>query len=61
MYVGIVGGDAASQEHFKKIDQCLEKLIAESGVYLFTMFSAGIKGSTHTARATIFRFTRYSL
>ena len=30
MYVGIVGGDAANQAHFKKIDQCLEKLIAES-------------------------------
>ena len=48
MYVGIVGGDAANQAHFKKIDQCLENLIAESGIYLFTMFSAGIKGSEHT-------------
>ena len=48
MYVGIVGGDAANQEHFKKIDQCLDKLIEDSGCYLFTMFSAGIKGSEHT-------------
>jgi len=48
MYVGIVGGDAANPEHFKKIDQCLEFLIKESGVYLFTMFSAGIKGNECT-------------
>ena len=48
MYVGIVGGDAANPEHFKKIDQYLEQVINEKGIYLFTMFSAGIEGSEHT-------------
>lgn len=48
MYVGIVGGDPCNQAQFKKIDQCLEKLIKDSGCYLFTMFSAGIKGSVVT-------------
>ena len=48
MYVGIVGGDATNSVHFKLVDDCLEKLIEHSGCYLFTMFSAGIKGSIHT-------------
>ncbi len=48
MYVGIAGGDATNPKHFELIDQELEFLISESGVYLFTMFSAGIKGSEYT-------------
>jgi hypothetical protein len=48
MKVGIVGGDPCNQAHLKKVDQMLEQLIEESGTYLFTIFSAGIKGSIHT-------------
>ena len=48
MKVGIVGGDPCNQAHLKKVDQTLEQLIEESGTYLFTIFSAGIKGSIHT-------------
>ena len=48
MKVGIVGGDACNPAHLNKIDQLLEQLIEDSGVYLFTIFSAGIKGCSHT-------------
>ena len=48
MYVGIIGGDAKNIEHLKLIDETLDKLIEDSGVYLFTMFSAGIKGIEYT-------------
>lgn len=45
MKVGIVGGDSS---YINIVDEILDKLIKDSGVYLFTMFSAGIKGSIHT-------------
>ena len=48
MVVGICGGDAKNPAHLKMVDDLLEKLIESSGCYLFTMFSAGIKGSAHT-------------
>ena len=48
MRVGIVGGDASNPTHLQKVDDLLEKLIEESGCYLFTMFSARIEGSEYT-------------
>ena len=48
MYVGIAGGDPMEPAHLQLVDQELEFLISESGIYLFTMFSAGIKGIEHT-------------
>lgn len=48
MYVSIIGGDASNPQHLRLVDETLEKLIENSEVYLFTMFSAGIKGSVHT-------------
>lgn len=48
MKVGIVGGDASNSAHLQKVDNLLEKLIEESGCYLFTMFSARIEGSEYT-------------
>ena len=48
MKVGIVGGDAGNHAHLLLIDEVLNKLIEDSGCYLFTMFSAGIEGSEHT-------------
>lgn len=49
MKVGIVGGDATNPAHLKFVDDQLEFLIEKSGCYLFTLFSAGIKGSEHTS------------
>ncbi len=48
MYVGIAGGDATNLAHLKLVDDALDTLIKDSGIYLFTMFSAGIKGCNHT-------------
>lgn len=49
MKVGIVGGDATNPAHLKFVDDQLECLIEQSGCYLFTLFSAGIKGSERTS------------
>jgi hypothetical protein len=48
MLVGVCGGDAKNPAHLQLVDKELDKLIEDSGVYLFTMFSARIKGSEHT-------------
>ena len=48
MLVGIAGGDANDPKCLQLVDEQLEFLIKESGIYLFTMFVAGIKGSKHT-------------
>jgi hypothetical protein len=48
MTVGICGGDAKNPAHLQLVDECLEKLIEDSGCYLFNLFSAGIKGGLHT-------------
>lgn len=48
MYVGVAGGDPTEPAHLQLVDKELEFLINESGIYLFTMFSAGIKGSEYT-------------
>ena len=45
MLVGIAGGDA---NYLKIVDDTLEELIENSGVYIFTIFDAQIKGSIHT-------------
>lgn len=49
MKVGIVGGDATNPAHLKFVDDRLEFLIEQSGCYLFTLFSAGIKGNERTS------------
>lgn len=48
MIVGVAGGDATNSAHLKFVDDQLEFLIEQSGCYLFTLFSAGIKGSERT-------------
>ncbi len=48
MIVGVCGGDAKNPAHLQKVDNLLEKLIEDSGCYLFTMFVAGIKGYERT-------------
>lgn len=47
MVVGIVGGDPMNPTHLQLVDDSMEQLIETSGNYLFTLFSAGIKGSDH--------------
>lgn len=47
MLVGIVGGNASNPRHLQLVDELLEKLIKEKELYLFTLFSAGVKGSDH--------------
>lgn len=47
MVVGIAGGDPINPTHLQLVDKLMEQLIEKSGNYLFTLFSAGIKGSDH--------------
>lgn len=48
MTVGIAGGDAGNPAHLQIIDDYFEKLIEDSGCYLFTVFVAGIKDYERT-------------
>lgn len=48
MIVGVAGGDASNPAHLQIIDDYFEKLIEDSGCYLFTVFSAGINGIERT-------------
>ena len=50
MKVGIIGGDASNPQHLQLVDNLLEELIKESGCYLFTMFSARMKGCDATEK-----------
>ena len=48
MIVGAAGGDASNPAHLQIVDDYFEKLITQYDVYLFSVFSAGIKGIERT-------------
>ena len=48
MTVGVAGGDASNPEHLQIVDNYFESLINRYEVYLFTVYSAGIKGMERT-------------
>lgn len=58
MYVGIIGGDATNPQHLQLVDDCLENLIESSGYYLFTLFSAGIKGCNVTTPPLSYQYAQ---
>lgn len=58
MVVGIAGGDPMNPAHLQLVDDLMEQLIEESGNYLFTLFSAGIKGSEHTTPPLAYQYAQ---